>query len=42
LSRLDIRLIPPSETTDLSKSISEVLKIEPTETIIKKFANGET
>lgn len=42
MSRLDIRLIPPSETTDLSKSISEVLKIEPTETIIKKFANGET
>ncbi len=38
----DIRIIPASKTTDLEKSIENELGIKPTETVTKKFANGET
>lgn len=37
-----IRLIPSSIRTDLEKSISQRIEIDPTPTVIKKFANGET
>lgn len=37
-----IRIIPQSVPTDLGNSIIEKLGIEPTETDVKKFANGET
>ena len=37
-----IRIIPQSVPTDLGKSIIEKLCIKPTETEVKKFANGET
>ena len=42
MGREAIRLIPSSVQTDLERSIAERLKIEPTATVIKKFANGET
>ena len=42
LSKEDIRIIPASNPTDLERSIEKQLKIEPTPTVIKKFANGET
>lgn len=38
----DIRIIPSSKPTDLEKSIENELGINPTETVTKKFANGET
>ncbi len=38
----DIRIIPSSKPTDLEKSIENELRINPTETVTKKFANGET
>ena len=37
-----IRVIPQSVPTDLGNSIIEKLGIKPTETVVKKFANGET
>ena len=37
-----IRLIPASVRTPIEESISKIMKIVPTETIVKKFANGET
>lgn len=37
-----IRLIPSSIRTDLERSISQRIEIDPTPTVIKKFANGET
>ena len=42
MSREDIRIIPSSNPTDLEKSIEDNLKINPSPTTIKKFANGET
>ena len=42
MSKEAIRLIPSSICTDLEKSISQRISIEPTPTVIKKFANGET
>ena len=42
LSREDIRIIPASNPTDLEKSIEDKLHIDPTPTVVKKFANGET
>ena len=42
MGRNAIRLIPSSVQTDLERSISERIKIDPTPTVIKKFANGET
>jgi len=37
-----IRFITSSKPTDLERSILKKLGIEPTEAIVKKFANGET
>ena len=42
VSREDIRIIPSSNPTDLEKSIEEEMNIQPSPTIVKKFANGET
>lgn len=42
LSREDIRVIPASNPTDLEKSVESRLQVQPTSTVIKKFANGET
>lgn len=42
MGRESIRLIPSSVKTDLERSIVERIKIDPTPTVIKKFANGET
>ena len=42
MGRKAIRLIPSSVQTDLERSIAEQLKVEPTPTVVKKFANGET
>ena len=42
VSREDIRIIPSSNPTDLEKSIEEEMDIQPSPTIVKKFANGET
>ena len=42
MSREDIRIIPASNPTDLERSIEDKLGVEPTSTVIKKFANGET
>lgn len=42
LSKEDIRIIPASKPTDLERSIEGQLKIEPSPTVVKKFANGET
>ena len=42
LSREDIKIIPASNPTGLEKSIENKLNVEPTPTVIKKFANGET
>ena len=38
----DIRIIPASVPTELEKSVEDTLAIEPTPTVVKKFANGET
>lgn len=38
----DIRIIPSSNPTDLEKSIEEKMGVNPSPTIVKKFANGET
>ena len=38
----DIRIIPASVPTELEKSVEDTLSIEPTPTVVKKFANGET
>lgn len=40
--KADIRIIPSSNPTDLEKSIEHDLDIEPSPTVVKKFANGET
>lgn len=40
--RSAIRIIPPSVPTELGSNITEKLGIKPTETEVKKFANGET
>lgn len=42
VSKEDIRIIPSSNPTDLEKSIEEEINIQPSPTIVKKFANGET
>lgn len=42
VSREDIRIIPSSNPTDLEKSIEEEIRIQPSPTVVKKFANGET
>lgn len=42
MGRKAIRIIPASVRTELEKNIEEQLKILPTPTTIKKFANGET
>jgi ribose-phosphate pyrophosphokinase len=42
LGREAIRLIPSSIPTDLEKSIEKHIGLNPVETVIKKFANGET
>ena len=42
MSKEDIRIIPASNPTNLEKSIEGKLGVEPTPTIVKKFANGET
>ena len=42
VGREAIRLIPSSVQTDLERSIAERIAVEPTPTVIKKFANGET
>ena len=42
MGKESIRLIPSSIQTDLEKSIAERISIDPTPTVIKKFANGET
>ena len=42
MSREDIRIIPSSNPTDLEKSIEEEIRIQPSPTVVKKFANGET
>lgn len=38
----EIKFIPSSNPTDLEKCIEERMGITPSETVIKKFANGET
>lgn len=42
LSKEDIRIIPSSNPTDLEKSVEDELNVQPTPTVVKKFANGET
>ena len=42
MSREDIRIIPASNPTGLEKSIENIIGVKPSETVIKKFANGET
>lgn len=42
LGKESIRIIPGSKPTELEKNIEKELGIEPTETVVKKFANGET
>ena len=37
-----MRLIPSSAPTSLEKNIAQKLQLYPSETIVKKFANGET
>ena len=42
VGREDIRIIPSSNPTELEKSIEEKMQINPSPTVVKKFANGET
>lgn len=42
MGKEDIRIIPASKKSDLEKSIERKMGILPTETDVKKFANGET
>ena len=42
MGKQDIRIIPSSKPTELEKHIEDGLNIEPTPTVVKKFANGET
>ncbi len=42
VSKEDIRIIPSSNPTDLEKSIEQKMQINPSPTVVKKFANGET
>ena len=42
IGRKNIRVILSSKPTDLEKSIEKKMNIVPSDTIVKKFANGET
>ena len=42
VGREDIRIIPSSNPTDLERSIEDKIQVQPSPTIVKKFANGET
>ena len=42
MGKEDIRIIPSSKPTDLEKSIEKKMDIAPSDTTVKKFANGET
>ena len=42
MSKKNIRIIPSSNPTDLEKSIEKEINIQPSPTVVKKFANGET
>ena len=42
VGREDIRIIPSSNPTDLERSIEDKIQVQPSSTIVKKFANGET
>lgn len=42
VGRKDIRIIPSSNPTDLERSIEDKIQIQPSPTVVKKFANGET
>ena len=42
MGREDVRIIPSSSQSDLEKSIEEKIQINPTPTVVKRFANGET
>ena len=42
MGKEDIRIIPSSKPTNLEKSIEKKMDIAPSDTTVKKFANGET
>lgn len=41
IGREDIKIIPSSRPTDLERSIEKKIEVDPSPTVVKKFANGE-